>query len=175
MKSFAFAVIVLLATDAVAQTDTSALVEASKAAKSKRKTSSTKVITNADVKKSKGKVTQKPASTTPAAETKKEPGLVEKYEADRAARIAAEERLAAAQARVTELEAELARIEKSYYEENDLDRRDQVITRQFEDTKAKLEEARNAAVAAADPQASAPASGETPPVQPAGTPALPKP
>ncbi|HEX2120904.1 MAG TPA: hypothetical protein VHL59_04610, partial [Thermoanaerobaculia bacterium] len=148
MKAFAFAVIVLLATDAVAQSDTSALVEASKAAKSKRKTSSTKVITNADVKKSKSKLTEKPASKTPAAETKKEPGLVEKHEAERAARIAAEERLAAAQARVTQLEAELARIEKSYYEENDLDRRDRVITKQFDETKAKLEEARTELAAA---------------------------
>ena len=58
------------------------LTDAAKGAKSKRKKSTSKVLTNADVKKSKGKVVDTP-NLSP--EIKKEPGLIEQYEAKRAA------------------------------------------------------------------------------------------
>lgn len=122
------------------QSDTTALVEASKDAKSKRKASTTKVITNADVKKSKGKVSQKPGSTAPA-DVKPEPTLLEKQAAERAARVIAEARLDTAKKVVAELERELAAIEISYYETNDLDHRDKVLAKRFAAVKAKLDEA----------------------------------
>ncbi|HEX8169508.1 MAG TPA: hypothetical protein VF824_03085 [Thermoanaerobaculia bacterium] len=125
---------------ALATGDTSTLVNASKATKAKRKTSTTRVITNADVKKSKGKlVEQKPTAPADAPPSQT---LTEKYEAERAQRAASEARLASAQALVNDLERELARIEQSYYDENDLDRRDREIVKRFNDTKAKLDAAR---------------------------------
>jgi len=130
---------------AALQSDTTALVEASKDAKAKRKASTTKVITNADVKKSKGKVVQKPGAAAPAAETKPEPTLLEKQAAERAARLAAEARLASAQKRVADLERELAAIETNYYETNDLDYRDKVLVPRFNEVKKQLDEYRSAA------------------------------
>ena len=144
----------LAAAPAAAQSDTSALVEASKDAKAKRKSSKSRVITNADVKKSKGKVIE--TAATGATDVKPQPSLVEKHAADRAARAASEARVAAAKARVEELERELARIETSYYEENDLDRRDTVIAKQFEETKKRLDAARQELEAAAPPQQPSP-------------------
>ena len=120
--------------------DASALVDASKDAKSKRKTSTTKVITNADVKKSKGKLIEKPGQKLPP--VKPEPTLAEKAEAERAARLEHEAKLSEVTARVKTLEAELAKIEQAYFEENDLDRRDGVVAKQFEDVKIKLDAAR---------------------------------
>lgn len=134
---------------AALQSDTTALVEASKDAKSKRKTSTTKVITNADVKKSKGKVVQKPGTPAPATDTKPEPTSLEKQAMERAARQIAEARLATAQKLVAELERELAAIETSYYETNDLDYRDKVLTKRFADVKARLDEARKESRSAA--------------------------
>src|SRR5687767_8127123 len=124
------------------QSDTTALVEASKAAKAKKKTSTStsKVITNADVKKSKGKLIQKPGAATPA-DAKQEPSETEKTNALRATRMAAEERLAGAEKAVADLEKEVAALEASYYETNDLDHRDMVIAKRFEDAKKKLDEA----------------------------------
>ena len=123
---------------AALQSDTTALVEASKAAKAKKKTGTTKVITNADVKKSKGKLIE---NRTPATQTeaKQEPGLVEQAAAKRLARIAAEERLAAAEKAFAEAEKEVAAIEASYYETNDLDYRDKVIAGKFVEAKSKLD------------------------------------
>ena len=123
------------------QSDTTALVEASKAAKAKKKTGTTttsKVITNADVKKSKGKLIEKPG-TAAQVEVKQEPGVAEQTTAMRTARIAAEERLAKAEKAVADLEKQVAALEVSYYETNDLDYRDKVITKQFAEAKQKLE------------------------------------
>jgi DNA repair exonuclease SbcCD ATPase subunit len=126
---------------ALAQSDTSALVEASKDAKSKRKGSTTKVITNADVAKAnKGKVKErKGADTTPV-----EPAatLMEKHNAERKARLEREAKLKTLNETIATLEAELAKLEQQYYEENDLDRRDREIVPRFNETKAKLDEAR---------------------------------
>jgi hypothetical protein len=153
------------------------LVDAAKDAKSKRKNSTAKVLTNADVKKAKAVLGKTNAPTTPV---KPEPTLAEKAAAEKAARSAAEEKLAKAEKVVAELEARLAAIEQEYYEEDDLTRRDTVIVQRFNEVKAKLDAAiaeRSAAVSAAGPQASTPASngGGTPPRQPAETPALRKP
>lgn len=141
MKRLALALAVAsLAAVAAAQSDTSALVDASKEAKPKRKTSTTKVITNADVKKSKGKLTVKPAGKLEP--VKKEPTLAEKYEAERAAELERAAKLKEVTERVAALEAEQAKLEQAYFEENDLDKRDTVIAKQFEEVKTKLDAAR---------------------------------
>ena len=133
---------------AALQSDTTALVDASKDAKTKRKTSTTKVITNADVKKSKGKLIEKPGTATTTAEAKPEPTETEKQNAMRTARLTSETRLAAAQKAVADLEREIAAIEASYFEANDLDHRDKVIAKRFEETKKKLDAARKELAAA---------------------------
>ena len=115
------------------------VVSAAKDAKAKRKKSTTKVLTNADVKKSKGVIGTTTAPTTPVVP---EPTLMERHVAEKAARAAAAEKLAAAEIAVADLEAELAAIEQSYYEENDLTRRDTVLVKRFQDVKAKLDAAR---------------------------------
>jgi hypothetical protein len=145
MNLLAIAVVVL----ALAQSGDPALVEASKEAKAKRKASTTKVITNADVAKSKGKVAQRkgvPIKVTAP------PTLREKYEAERTARLAREAKMQTLGETIAALEKELARLEQSYYEENDLGYRDGEITRRFAETKAKLDDAR-AQLAALTPPA----------------------
>lgn len=116
------------------------LTDAAKAAKAKRtKKSTTRVITNADVKKTKGKIQTTSVPDTPVTP---EPSMIEKYKAERAAQLAADEKLAATQQRVATLEKELAAIEQSYYEENDLEKRDTTIVKRFNDVKAQLDAAR---------------------------------
>ena len=134
---------VLLLTFVIAalQSDTTALVDASKDAKTKRKASTTKVITNADVKKSKGKVVVKPG-TAPATEPKQEPTSLEKQATDRTARLAKEAKVAELQKTIARLEAEVAALEQSYYEANDLDYRDKVIVQRFNEAKQKLDAAK---------------------------------
>lgn len=121
--------------------DTTALVEAAKEAKAKRKTSTTKVITNADVKKSKGKLT-----VLPGAPEKPRPldtvGPIAKFEAEKKAKAAADALIAAADQKIADLENELAIIEQAYYDEGDPDVRDRMIRKKFEATKALLEVAR---------------------------------
>ena len=124
---------------ALEQSDTAALVEASKEAKAKRKGSTTKVITNADVKKSKSKVVERPGVPVTI---KPKPTLAETHEAERKARVAREEQLKALSETIAQLESELAKLEQSYFEENDLDVRDAEIVKRFNETKVKLDEAR---------------------------------
>ena len=110
------------------------------AKKSKRKKSTSKVITNADVKKSKGKIVETPnLSATPPG---KEPTLTEKHEAQKAADKTANELRAKHEQLVAGLEKELEAIERQYYEENDLNRRDAELVKKFNDVKAKLDAAR---------------------------------
>jgi hypothetical protein len=116
------------------------LVATAKAAKEKKKKSTTKVITNADLKKSKGKVAE---NKPPAAiEKTSEKSLADQYESSYRDRLVLDEKRAAAQRKVEDLEHQLAAIEQSYYAENDLDKRDTEIVKKFNDTKTKLEEAR---------------------------------
>lgn len=116
------------------------LVDASKTAKAKRKSSTTKVITNADVKKSKAKLIDSKAAQSPV--PPQGPGMVETYEAAKEAQRIADAKVAATEEEIAKLEKELAAIEQNYYEENDLQRRDGEIVRRFNDTKTKLDAAR---------------------------------
>ena len=131
MKTLAL-LLVLLATN-----DT--LVNVAKEAKEKRRKSTSKVITNADVKKSKGKVQTTNAPTTPVV---REPTLMEKHQATRTAEAAAAAHKAKYETVIAQLEKELAAIEQSYYNENDLTRRDTQLVARFNDVKAKLDAAR---------------------------------
>lgn len=117
------------------------LVDAAKAAKAKRKKSTTKVITNADVKKAKAKLVETKPSEIPAEATPAESSL-EKQSRERLEQTAADIKLAAARKTLAEFEKELAAIEQKYYEENDLDRRDKELVRRFNDVKAKRDAAK---------------------------------
>jgi len=116
------------------------LANAAKGAKSKRRKSTSKVITNADVKKSKGKVVETP--NVAAAPVEKHPTLTEAHEARKAADKAANELRVKHEQLVAGLEQELAALEQQYYEEDDLNRRDTEIVQKFNDVKAKLDAAR---------------------------------
>ena len=124
--------------------DTSDLVEASKAAKAAKATSSKKkkkVITNADVKKSSGKLIEYTPPPLPDAEVTVT-NSVAAHQEKRKARLAAEERFAAAEKNVAELQKELSRVETAFYEENDPNYRDQVIEKKFAQTKRQLDAAK---------------------------------
>jgi hypothetical protein len=129
---------VLIAAPVVAQQDTAALVDAAK--QTNRKKSTRKVITNADVKKSKakGRVTEMP--TLPAIQTIDQT-TQEKYDAARRTREQVRLRVEAAEKKVAGLESELAAIEASYFDENDPNVRDTAVVRRFETTKKLLEAA----------------------------------
>lgn len=139
-----FALSLLLTLVASDPPDTSKLVDAAKDAKAKRKTSTSKVITNEDVKKSKGKIIEltekdlKPIAAKPVTG----PTTLQKHDAAYKVRLDAAERLVKAEKTVADLEREMLRIEQSYFEENEPNTRDTVIAEQFATTKAKLEKAR---------------------------------
>ena len=105
-----------------------------------------KVITNADVKKTKGKIatsTPKPIPAVSADHTVADPrGIMEMAEADAKARKAADDRIAAAKTKFDSLEKDLAAIEQAYYQERDPNVRDTVIQQRFAQTKRQLEAAR---------------------------------
>jgi predicted nucleic acid-binding Zn-ribbon protein len=125
------------------------LTDAAKESKAKRRKSTSKVITNTDVKRSKGKIQTTNVPDTPVAP---EPSMMEKYNADRAAKLAADEKRIAAEQKVASLEKELTAIEQSYYEENDLTKRDTVVVKHFNDVKARLDAARIDLASLAKPQ-----------------------
>lgn len=117
------------------------MAERAAAARTKRNKGGTRVITNADVEKSRGKLietsgAQEPIEPAPTETT------TERHEAQKKAHTAASAKIAAAEALVKDLERQLLAIEQSYYEENDLARRDGEIVRRFEDISRRLEEAR---------------------------------
>jgi phage-related minor tail protein len=114
------------------------LTNAAKGAKAKRKKSMSKVITNADVKKSKGKIADTPNLSSTV---EKQPSMLEEHEAKRAAEKVAHEFRLKHDRLVADLEKELAALEQRYYEENDLNRRDTEIVKKFNDVKARLEAA----------------------------------
>jgi hypothetical protein len=138
MKTLALCLL-LSVTAAGFAADTQDLVAAAKASKEKKKKSTTKVITNSDLKKARGNV-QTRKSEPAAVEAQK--SLVDEYEASYRARNATAAELQKAKGVVAELEHQLAAVEQSYYEENDLDHRDTDIVRQFETVRTKLEAAR---------------------------------
>jgi dihydroxyacetone kinase-like predicted kinase len=122
------------------------LVAAAKKAKAGRVTIPKKTITNADVKKAKGKLIELPgkapvANQGPPADTR---GSIARHEAARKAEAAAEVVQADAEKKVADLEKELAAIEQSYYEENDPTFRDDVIRKKFDEKKREFDSARAA-------------------------------
>lgn len=132
MKVLALALLLLTANDT--------LVNTAKTAKANRKKSTGKVITNADVKKSKGKIGQ--TNATAPIDAQPEESLVEKQQAMRKARTEYDARSAAARAAVARLEKEVGALEEQYYDENDLNYRDGELVRRFNDAKKKLDAAR---------------------------------
>lgn len=126
-----------------------ALVNASKEAKSKRKKSSSKVITNADVKKSKGTLIDSGVAASPLPPA--EPTLAEAHAARQQVKAITDARIATLQKAIELLEKELAAIEQSYYDENDFKKRDTEIVQRFNETKGKLDEAKGALAALLPP------------------------
>jgi len=121
--------------------DDSPLVKAAKANGGPKKSKS-KVITNADVKKSTGKVSTTPVATTSTAPAAPAPMSVADQDKLLHDRAAAQKRTDAAQAKVNDLDKELDRLEQAYYAENDPNYRDKTIAERFEQTKKQLESAR---------------------------------
>lgn len=117
------------------------MAERAAAARAKRSKGTTKVITNADVRKSKGKLIENSGTQAPL-EAPPEQSMTERHEADKKAQAAATAQLASAKALVEDLERQLLAIEQSYYEESDLDRRDGELVRRFDDVSRQLTEAR---------------------------------
>jgi hypothetical protein len=68
-------------------------------------------------------------------------GSLERHEAARRAALLAAEQIAAAERLVQSIQVELASIEKSYFDESDLDRRDSEIVRRFEEAAERLRRA----------------------------------
>lgn len=166
MKSLLFA---LLLVTLAAHADDSPLVKAAKASGGPKKKSTRKVITNADVKKSAGKIQELPGSkatiTLTAEPDKKKPATVADVEQQRRAVAAADKRVSAAEVKVARLESDLARIEQSYYESDDPSFRDTTIKQRFDQTKRQLEDARKELADARDEQKRV----TPPPPQPAKT------
>jgi hypothetical protein len=150
MKRLLTAGIFCIAATVVAA-DTSKLVDASKEAKPKRKASKSKVITNEDVKNSKGKIIELQEKPLPPVEKKKTDGptTLQQQDERHRTRLEAEGRVDGAARKVAELEKELEQIEQSYFEEDDPDVRDAVIPKKFTETKRALDQARAALFEAA--------------------------
>jgi hypothetical protein len=139
--------------DAVQDPGDSPLVRAAKAARAARAAQPkanrpVKVITNADVKKSSGRLTVLPArpGTAQAAARGAEsaapgsPGMLATDDpADKERRTKKVEELKRSTA---ELETALTRLQEEYYQADDPTYRDKVIQRKFNDTKKELEQSR---------------------------------
>jgi len=122
------------------------LVKAANETKAKRTGTKTKVITNADVKKSKAKLVTAPSSSggqapTPV-RTGEAPVLHRTPDELYAARRAASDRVDKIEKKVADLDKSLGLIEQSFYAENDPNYRDDVIQKRFEQTKRQLADAR---------------------------------
>jgi len=137
MKRLLLAVLLIAVTSAFGDD----LVDAARAAKAKRKKSTTKVITNADVKKAKAKLVENKPPEIPVEAIPAESSL-EKQARERKERLDADIKVAAAKKALADFEKELAMLEQKYYEENDLDRRDTELVRRFNDVKAKRDAAK---------------------------------
>ncbi len=122
-------------------TSTEDLVKAAKASKeNQKKHPPTKVITNKDVKQSKGKLVVTNKAMTPVPKT--DPvSPIAKQDAQIRARKDAEVRVEKAQKNVDSLQKELDGLEQAYYAENDPNYRDQVIQKRFAQTKRQLDAA----------------------------------
>jgi len=138
------------------QQEDSPMVKAAKASGGPKKKSTTKVITNADVKKTKGKLVVLPQKKSDAAEASPKPvdnrGPLQKQDDDRRAMDAATVQVTTAQKKVDDLTKELRRIEETYYAENDPNYRDSTIAGQFKQAKQQLDDARKELADARDAQ-----------------------
>jgi hypothetical protein len=132
----------------------SPLVKAAKAGGGPKKKSTKKVITNADVRKSKGKLVVLPPKEGQPVAIAAEPqkGSLERQDDERRAREGASVRMITAQKKVSELEKELRRLEDAYYAENDPNYRDSTIEQRFNQTKRQLDDARKELADARDGQ-----------------------
>jgi hypothetical protein len=125
----------------------SPLVKAAKDAAAKRGNKPRLTINDKDVKKSAGKLietTSKPLPPVRAAddvETRMRAEKTAREAKDDGKKLAAS-RVAASEKQIANLELELRRIEETYYDEDDPDFREDVIEKRFNETKAKLEKAR---------------------------------
>jgi hypothetical protein len=128
---------------AAAAADDSPLVKAAKANGGPKRKTTKKVITNRDVKKSKGKLAELPTKPdpvpVPAGPVK---GSLQKQDDQRRAQAVTLQRVATAQTKVNDLEKELLRLEQAYYEAADPNYRDTQIQDRFNQTKRQLEDAR---------------------------------
>jgi hypothetical protein len=118
------------------------LVKAAQDSKSKRKKSSTRVITNKDVKQAKGKLIVLDTPAAKKTEKTEATSSLQKQDATLRGRREAKDRLDSAQKKVDGLQKELDAVEQSYYQENDPNYRDNVIQRRFAQTKRQLDDAR---------------------------------
>ncbi|HEX7151831.1 MAG TPA: hypothetical protein VF618_10115 [Thermoanaerobaculia bacterium] len=123
------------------QRPTDDLVAAARAAKPKRKGSTTKVITNADVQKAAAKGTKGPKGKAPAASAAVS-NPTRDHEAKQKAKAESDAYLKKLEVKVTDLETALIDVEQRYYDEDDPARRDDVIKREFELKKTELALAR---------------------------------
>ena len=134
--------VALFAQDAPQPAKDSDLVAAAKKAKAGHVAIPRKVITNADVKKAKGKLIELPSTgVKPMAPV---PSTMAQHTAEMKAAAVAEQAHAESAKKVADLEKELAAIEQSYYEENDPAYRDDVIKKKFDLKKAELDAAKAA-------------------------------
>ncbi|MGK2859494.1 MAG: hypothetical protein ACSLFQ_20015 [Thermoanaerobaculia bacterium] len=145
--------------------DESPLVKAARDGAANRTKKSRLSIEDKDVKKSKGKLietTTKPLAPIPAAAD-----VETRMRSEAAAADALKNRdkviadhVATKKKEVEDLESELRRIEETYYDEDDPDFREEVIEKRFDETRSRLEKARQdleaARVAAAERGVSTP-------------------
>jgi hypothetical protein len=130
------------ATQTTDRKSTEDLVKQAADAKAKRKKSATKVITNKDVKKARGKLIELPKSDKPVVKTAGVKTVADQ-DVNYRQRREATEHLAAAQKKVDALKKDLDSIEQQYYEANDPNYRDTVIQQRFQQTKRQLEDAQH--------------------------------
>lgn len=147
MKRFLAILILLIATPLISQAPpekptSEEMVKAAKEAKEKRKKPQTKVLTNKDVKKAKGKLIVIEGPKTTEAEKPAGPTSIEDQERRRRERIVAAEVVSAAEKKVQGLERSVEELEQRYYQENDPNYRDEVIRDRFNQAKRQLDEAR---------------------------------
>lgn len=142
MKAFFAVALCVMAAVALAAED-SPLVKAAKANGGPKRRTTKKVITNEDVKKSKGKLVDLPRKPAPAT-TAKGPakGSLETQDDQRRAQALASSHVNTAQLKVNDLEKELLRLEQAYYEAADPNYRDTKIQDRFNQTKRQLDNAR---------------------------------
>ena len=118
------------------------LVTTAKQSKEKRKKSATRVLTNKDVKHSKGKLiilsgsAEKQTAPAPATPVK-DPDTLFRERKDATAHVET------AQKKVDALQKEVDDLEQQYYRENDPNYRDNVIQQRFNQVKRQLDDARH--------------------------------